>query len=463
MNLTLEEIVEHVGGKLRGPAAASVRGYSIDSRTMKRGELFFAIKGPRFDGHEFVAQAAQRGAAGVVVSAAVPSVDSLARIEVSSTRDALQTLARVVRRLWGRPVIAVTGSVGKTTTKAMIAAVLGRRFTVFRSVGNMNNEYGLPLCLLRIEKYHELAVLELGMSAVGEIAKLASIAEPNEGVVTNVNPVHMEFFESIDEIARAKAELLDGLVGDRRAYLNYDDSRVRSMARRFDGNIVTYGIRSAAAFRVTRIENLGLEGTGFSVRHGRRNVNFVLPMLGDHNVSNATAAVAVALTHGLSWDDARLAVEGMAPERMRGEVITFREGFAVIDDSYNSNPKALTEMIRLLGKMVGFGRKILVAGEMLELGKTSAELHATCGKEAVKAGIDLIVGVSGDAKELLAGAAAAGADQSRLRFARNAVDAGDYLVQTVKKDDLVLLKGSRGIRLEQALDTLRLSFSSLEP
>ena len=463
MNLTLEEIAEHVGGKLRGPTAASVRGYSIDSRTMKRGELFFAIKGPRFDGHEFVAQAAQRGAAGIVVSAAVPSVDSLARIEVSSTRDALQTLARVVRRLWGRPVIAVTGSVGKTTTKEMIAAVLGRRFTVFRSVGNMNNEYGLPLCLLRIEKYHELAVLELGMSAVGEIAKLASIAEPNEGVVTNVNPVHMEFFESIDEIARAKAELLDGLVGDRRAYLNYDDSRVRSMARRFDGDIVTYGIRSAAAFRVTRIENLGLEATGFSVRHGRRNVNFVLPMLGDHNVSNATAAVAVALTHGLSWDDARLAVEGMAPERMRGEVITFREGFAVIDDSYNSNPKALTEMIRLLGKMVGFGRKILVAGEMLELGKTSAELHATCGKEAAKAGIDLIVGVSGDAKELIAGAAAAGADQSRLRFVRNAVDAGDYLVQTVKKDDLVLLKGSRGIRLEQALDTLRLSFSSLEP
>ena len=463
MNLTLEEIAEHVSGQLRGPAATCVRGYSIDSRTMKRGDLFFAIKGPRFDGHEFVAQAAQRGAAGIVVSDAVPSVEDLARIEVSSTRDALQTLARAVRRLWGRPVIAVTGSVGKTTTKEMIAAVLGRRFTVFRSVGNMNNEYGLPLCLLRIEKYHELAVVELGMSAVGEIAKLASIAEPNEGVVTNVNPVHMEFFESIDEIARAKAELLDGLVGDRRAYLNYDDSRVRSMARRFDGDIVTYGIRSAAAFRVTRIENLGLAGTGFSVRHGRRNVNFVLPMLGDHNVSNATAAVAVALTHGLSWDDARLAIEGMAPERMRGEVITFREGFAVIDDSYNSNPKALTEMIRLLGKMVGFGRKILVAGEMLELGKTSAELHATCGKEAVKAGIDLIVGVSGDAKELISGAAAAGADQSRLRFARNAVDAGDYLVQTVKKDDLVLLKGSRGIRLEQALDTLRLSFSSLEP
>ena len=463
MNLTLEEIAEHVSGKLRGLGAASVRGYSIDSRTMKRGDLFFAIKGPRFDGHEFVAQAAQLGAAGIVVSAAVPSVEGLARIEVSSTRDALQTLALAVRRLWGRPVIAVTGSVGKTTTKEMIAAVLGRRFTVFRSVGNMNNEYGLPLCLLRIEKYHELAVLELGMSAVGEIAKLASIAEPNEGVVTNVNPVHMEFFESIDEIARAKAELLDGLVGDRRAYLNYDDSRVRSMARRFDGDIVTYAIRSAAAFRVTRIENLGLEGTGFTIRHGRRNVNFVLPMLGDHNVSNATAAVAVALAHGLNWDDARLAVEGMAPERMRGEVITFREGFAVIDDSYNSNPKALTEMIRLLGKMVGFGRKILVAGEMLELGKTSAELHAACGKEAVKAGIDLIVGVSGDAKELIGGAAAAGADQSRLRFTRNAVDAGDYLVQTVKKDDLVLLKGSRGIRLEQALDTLRLSFSSLEP
>jgi UDP-N-acetylmuramoyl-tripeptide--D-alanyl-D-alanine ligase len=463
MNLTLEEIAGHVEGRLYGPATAGVRGYSIDSRTLKRGELFFAIKGPRFDGHEFVAQAAQRGAAGVVVSDAVPSIDGLARIEVASTLVAIQKLARAVRRLWGRPIIAVTGSVGKTTTKEMIAAVLGRRFTVFRSVGNLNNEYGLPLCLLRIEKYHELAVLEMGMSAAGEIATLASIAEPNEGIVTNVNPVHMEFFESIDDIARAKAELLDGLVGDRRAYLNYDDSRVRSMARRFDGDIVTYGIRSAAAFRVIQIENLGLEGTGFTVRHGRRRVNFVLPLLGDHNVSNATAAISVALTHGLSWDDARLAVEGMAPERMRGEVIPFRDGFAVIDDSYNSNPRALTEMIRLLGKMVGFGRKILVAGEMLELGETSGESHAACGREAVKAGIDLIVGVSGDAKELIAGAAAAGADQSRLRFVRDAVDAGDYLVQTVKKDDLVLLKGSRRVRLEQVLDSLRLSFSSLEP
>lgn len=463
MNLTLEEITEHVGGRLHGAGTADVRGYSIDSRTIKRGELFFAIKGPRFDGHEFVEQAAQRNAAGIVVSEAVPSVNSLARIEVSSTRDALQTLARAVRRLWSRPVIAVTGSIGKTTTKEMIAALLGRRFTVFRSVGNMNNEFGLPLCLLRIEKYHELAVLEMGMSALGEIAKLASIAEPNEGVITNVNPVHMEFFKSIDDVALAKAELLNGLVGNRRAYLNYDDSRVRSMARYFNGDIVTYGIRSPAAFRVTRIENLGLEGTGFTVRHGRRNVNFVLPMLGDHNVSNATAAITVALTHGLTWDEARLAIEGMAPERMRGEVILFREGFAVIDDSYNSNPKALTEMIRLLGKMGGFSRKILVAGEMLELGKTGAELHALCGKEAVKAGIDLIVGVSGNAKELINGAATAGADQSRLRFVRDAVDAGDYLVQTLQKDDLVLLKGSRGVRLEQALDTLRLSFSSLEP
>ena len=463
MNLTLEKVAEHVGGRLIGSGPNRVHGYSIDSRTIKAGELFFALNGPRSDGHDFIAQAAQRGAAGAVVSRVGQDLGTLPRIEVSSTMDALHELARAVRKLWGRPIIAVTGSVGKTTTKEMIAAILGKKFNIFRSVGNMNNEYGLPLCLLRVEKYQDLAVLEMGMSAAGEIAKLASIAEPNEGVITNVNPVHMEFFNSISGIAKAKAELLGGLVGQRRAYLNYDDPRVRSMARQFDGEIVTYGVRSPARFRVTRVENLGLEGSGFTVRYRNRNINLVLPLLGDHNISNAAAAISVALTHGLNWDDARLALEEMTPSKMRGAVIRFCKGFTVIDDSYNSNPKALTEMIRLLGSMAWPGRRILVAGEMLELGKMSAQLHAACGKEAMKAGFDLIVGVAGEAKALLNGAAEAGAEAKRLHFVRDVVEVGDFLTQTLKKDDLVLLKGSRGVRLEQALDTLRLNFRSLEP
>jgi UDP-N-acetylmuramoyl-tripeptide--D-alanyl-D-alanine ligase len=460
MNLTLEEINAAVGGTLEGPGNLKVKGYSIDSRTLKPGELFIAIKGPRFDGHQFVQQAIEKKAAAVVVeqkAAVTPS------IRVTSTIEALQNLARDVRRKWGMPIIGVTGSAGKTTTKEMVAAVLGKKFTVLRSVGNLNNEFGLPLCLLRVERYQTIGVLEMGMSAKGEIRKLASIAEPNEGVVTNVNPVHLEFFKSVDEIAVAKAELIQGLHDPKVAYLNNDDTRVRAMSHGFTGKVVTYGVKSAATFGAQRMRDLGLDGTAFTVRHAGKDYEFVLPLLGQHNVANAVAAIAVGATHEVPWDDMREAIGEMKPEKMRGEVIKFREGFAVIDDSYNSNPKALSEMIRFIGRVPGFQRKIVVAGEMLELGPEGTELHRDCGREAARAGLALVVAVQGRAKEILDGAREAGMDLSRLKYVRDAVQAGDVLARTVKKGDLVLIKGSRGVRLEQAINTLRAAFSSLEP
>jgi UDP-N-acetylmuramoyl-tripeptide--D-alanyl-D-alanine ligase len=465
MNLTLDEISMAVDGKLDGNGAVKVKGYSIDSRTINAGELFVAIKGPKFDGHAFVSQVLEKKAAAVVVDQSWQASGPLpgALIRVRSTIDALQDLARNVRRRWGVPIIGVTGSAGKTTTKEMIAAVLSKKFTVLRTVGNLNNEFGLPLCLLRAEKYQTIGVLEMGMSAKGEIRKLATIAEPNQGVVTNVNPVHLEFFKSVDEIAEAKAELIEGLVEPAIAYLNNDDSRVRGMARKFTGRIVTYGMKSVAAFKVQQVQDLGLNGTAFTVHHGRREVNFVLPLLGQHNVINALAAIAVGVTNEVSWEEAGEAISEMKPEKMRGVVVKFREGFTVIDDSYNSNPRALTEMIRFTGKLQGFQRKIIVAGEMLELGSEGPELHKGCGREAARSGAELIVGVQGMAKEILDGARETGMDVSRLRFVRDSIDAGDLLARTVRKGDVVLLKGSRGVKLEQALNTLRAAFSSLEP
>src|SRR6266478_952183 len=461
MNLSLEEISKAVGGTLDGPGNVKVRGYSIDTRTLNPGELFFAIKGPRFDGHEFLEQAFEKKAAAAVVEG--ERVSAQPTIRVKSTIEALQALARDVRRRWGAPLIGVTGSAGKTTTKEMIATVLGKKFTVLRSVGNLNNEFGLPLCLLRAERYQNIGVREMGMSAKGEIRKLASIAEPNEGVVTNVNPVHLEFFKSVDEIAEAKAELLEGLHEPRVAYLNNDDPRVRAMARNFAGKVITYGVKSVAAFKVQQIQDLGLEGTAFIVHHGRRDVNFVLPLLGQHNVINALAAIAVGVTHEVPWEQIREAVSEMKPEKMRGQVIKFREGFAAIDDSYNSNPRALSEMIRFIGRLQGYQRKILVAGEMLELGPEGPELHRNCGREAARAGLELIVAVQGQAKEILEGALEAGMDRSRLKFMRDALQTGDLLARTLKKGDVVLLKGSRGVKIEQALNTLRAAFSSMEP
>src|SRR5215468_10678533 len=325
MNLTLDEISKAIGGMIEGPGNVKVRGYSIDTRTLNAGELFFAIKGPRFDGHQFTQQALDKKAAAVVVQEGPKSVSG-ATIRVSSTIASLQNLAREVRRRWGMPIVGVTGSAGKTTTKEMIAAVLGKKFTVLRTVGNLNNEFGLPLCLLRAEKYQTIGVLEMGMSAKGEISKLASIAEPNEGVVTNVNPVHLEFFKSVDEIAEAKAELIQGLHDPKVAYLNNDDSRVRAMSRNFSGKVVTYGVKSAAAFRVQQMQDLGLDGTAFTIHHGRHDEQFVLPLLGQHNVANAVAAIAVGVTHEIPWDQIREAVRDMTPEKMRGQVIKFREG-----------------------------------------------------------------------------------------------------------------------------------------
>ena len=465
MNLTLDEITKAVTGRFEGTAAETkVRGYSIDSRTMSAGELFFAIKGPRFDGHDFVGQVLEKKAAAAVVDERWKPSAGLTSpvIRVKSTDLALQDLARDVRRRWGMPIVGITGSAGKTTTKELTAAILGKKYTVLRSVGNLNNSYGLPLAMLRVERYQSFGVLEMGMSAKGEIRQLASIAEPNQGVVTNVNPVHLEFFKSVDEIAEAKAELIEGLHEPRIAYLNNDDSRVRAMARKFTGKIVTYGVKSVASFKVQQFQDLGLDGSAFTVHHGRRDVNFVLPLLGTHNVANALAAIAVGITNEVSWDQAREAVAEMKPEKMRGVVVKFREGFVVIDDSYNSNPKALTEMIRFVGRLQGVQRKIIVAGEMLELGPEGAEMHRACGREAAKAGAALIVGVQGQGNEFVSGAQEAGADLSRLKFVRDAVQAGDFLARTVHKGDVVLIKGSRGVKLEQALNTLRAQFSSME-
>jgi UDP-N-acetylmuramoyl-tripeptide--D-alanyl-D-alanine ligase len=462
MNLRLDEIARAVGGATAGPADVKVKGYSIDTRTLKAGELFFAIRGPRFDGHDFVQQAIERNAAGAVIERDIQAPPGFGAIRVASTLAALQGLANVVRRKWAGTIIGVTGSAGKTTTREMVAAVLDRKFTVLRSVGNLNNEFGLPLCLLRVEPSHQVAVLEMGMSAKGEIRRLAQIAEPNEGVITNVNPVHLEFFDSLDGIAEAKAELLEGLIEPRVAYLNNDDLRVRAMASKFSGRVVSFGIESEAGFRARQVRDLGLGGSAFIVQHEGRDTEFVLPLLGAHNVANALAAIAVGISHGLSWDDVRGAVGGMKPENKRGEVVKFKEGFAVIDDSYNSNPKALTEMIRFLGKLNGYKRKIIVAGEMLELGPAAAELHRACGSEAAHAGAALIIGVQGEARSILDGARKAGVEEQRLRFAADAAEAGDLLVREVRNGDVILVKGSRGVKLERVLDALRAAHPGME-
>jgi UDP-N-acetylmuramoyl-tripeptide--D-alanyl-D-alanine ligase len=281
-------------------------------------------------------------------------------------------------------------------------------------------------------------------------------------LITNVNPVHLEFFRSVDEIAEAKAELIEGLFEPRTAFLNNDDSRVRAMASRFNGRIVTFGVKTAAAYKVSNIQDLGIDGSTFTVHHGRRDVHFALPMFGTHNISNALAAITVGASHEVPWNEIQAAIAELKPEKMRGQVTRFREGLSAIDDSYNSNPRALTEMIRFIGKLQGFSRKIIVAGEMLELGTESAELHQACGREAAEAGADFVIGVQGMASEILAGARAAGIPEEKLKFMADASEAGEFLAQTARSGDVILIKGSRGVKLEKAMNALRARFASLE-
>jgi UDP-N-acetylmuramoyl-tripeptide--D-alanyl-D-alanine ligase len=441
-----------MGGSGRFRRDVMAQGYSIDSRTVRPGELFFAVKGERLDGHDFVGQALERGAVAAVIRADrrayFPPRAHL--IAVEDTLAALQKLAAAVRRAWGKPVVGITGSAGKTTTKEAIAHLLATRFRVHKSEGNLNNHFGLPLMLLRLEPEHEVAVIEMGMSHLGEIRELARLAQPETGVVTCVAPVHLEFFSSVAEIARAKRELIEGLPGDGTAVLNADDEHVSQFGRGFPGKVVTFGVRNPASVRAEKIELRGAQGSAFEIVAGGSREPAVLPLVGAHNVPNALAAVAVALEQGIALVEAATALGGLAPAEKRGQIVEVG-GATVINDCYNSNPKALDAMVDALLGMPA-KRRIVIAGEMLELGPTGPELHRECGRRMAERGVDALVGVRGAAESMAQGARQAGL---RAEFVETPEEAGEWLAREARAGDAVLLKASRGVRLERALERWR--------
>ncbi|HKM89850.1 MAG TPA: UDP-N-acetylmuramoyl-tripeptide--D-alanyl-D-alanine ligase [Candidatus Acidoferrales bacterium] len=479
MDWTLEQAARALGVSFAGSRetaglAACIAGVSIDSRSVARGELFFAVRGERHDAHEFVAAALGAGAVAAVVSAQrAGEYDPALRPRLLCVDDplaALQRLAREWRMEWARRaagrgatrrrVAGVTGSVGKTTTKEILAALLGTRFGTLKSTGNLNNLYGVPLTLARLGEEHEAAVVEMGMSRSGEIARLAWMARPEVGVVTRVAPVHLEFFGSVEEIAAAKRELIEGLCGeDPVAVLNADDPRVAAFAEvmetRVPGRVITFGESPDADFRATRITERGLDGTDLEFDCTEGTATLRIPLVGRHNALDALAALAAASCWGIGVEDARRAFGGLSPGTMRGEVVRFEAGFTVINDCYNSSPAALAAVLPTLAHTPGFGRRILVAGEMLELGPRSPQLHREAGAQAAAFGnIDWIIGVQGDAEELLRGAAAAGHPRSQERFFPGAGEAAEFFSGFAAPGDLVLLKGSRSVHLERVMETL---------
>jgi UDP-N-acetylmuramoyl-tripeptide--D-alanyl-D-alanine ligase len=470
MNLTLAEAAMGAGAVLEAPSsvpnegALVATGYSIDSRTVAPGELFFAVRGERLDGHDFVAAAFERGAVAALVSraraASLPDA-ALAHplLIAEDSLLALQSLAAHVRRQWGRLVVAITGSAGKTTTKEAVAAALGAKFNVLKSQGNLNNAFGLPLQLLRLTPEHEVAVIEMGMNHSGEIAALARIATPDWGVITNVGTAHIENFkEGQAGIARAKFELIAALPANGVAFLNVDDAYAAQFGRNFQGRVVYFGSGPCANPQIVSVAE-DLKGLHIRYRADGHEGKFTLHMLGAHNASNAMAGLAVALEASVDLKAAVKAIASLRAGDKRGQLIEIG-GAIILNDSYNSNPEALRSMIRTLAARPAEGRRILVAGEMLEMGKHGPALHIACGRAAAEAGLDLVVAVQGNAEHLATAACAGGVPAV---FLRDAETAGLWLAQNLRAGDVVLVKASRGVHLERAIEAVQRHFALLPP
>ena len=453
-----EPMLADIGPEL--DAMAGVAGYSIDSRTIRPGELFFAIHGPRHDGHDHVAAALGRGALAAVVSSSrarrFPNALRGFCLVADDTLLALHQLAHAMRDSWGKKIAGVTGSVGKTTTKEILAALLGAKLRILKSEGNFNNAYGLPLTLFRLEDEHDAAVLEMGMSRRYELKELAAIAKPDVGVVTRVAPAHLEFFASVEEIALAKRELIEGLNGrDSVAVLNADDPLVAAFASHAPGRVLTYGIDNAAEYRAEAIEDRGALGSAFVLVENGKRTRLELALPGRHVIANALAALAAASVWGIGAAEAQTVFRLLHAPAMRGELLRFSNGAALINDSYNSSPAALHAMIKVLAATPNYRRRILAAGEMRELGATSPQLHHEAGKFAAQTGrIDWVIGVEGDAAQIVEGAVAAGVPRSQTKLFVSSEEAAKFLAGFVASGDLLLVKGSRGVKMERIVESL---------
>ena len=459
-----------------------IRDFSIDSRSVKSGELFFALSqadyaragfnGTFADAHEFIADAFDRGAIAAVGRAERINSDEKLRqlrnrlLLVDDAIAALQTLARRVYEAWGRPVIGITGSAGKTTAKELTAQVLsgaGRR--VLKSERNYNNGLGLPLSVLRMVSEgqspmeFDVAVLEMGMSSpTHEIRRLVEITPPDIGVELMVAPVHLEYLGSLENIAAAKAELIDGLKPNGVAVLNADDELVIKMRNRHDGRTLTFGIEHPSDVTATEIDTSKLGLINFQLQTPLGKAPAVLPMSGRHNLMNALAAAAVGTCFELTPAQIADALKDARPPAMRGATLEFAAGFKVVDDSYNSNPRSLLSMVRtIVDASSGSKRRIVIAGEMLELGPDAAELHREVGREIARLGVDVVWGVRGLAEQLVAGSREAGLKQTR--FFNNSDEAAAAIVDEIVAGDLVLIKGSRGVATDKVVSAIRKSFA----
>jgi len=460
IRLTAEWVAAAMGATVAsGGLQTEFSGVSIDTRTLRAGELYFGIRGDRYDGADFASAAIERGAAGVVVPRGRTFDASRAVVmEVDDTTVALQTLAHATRKSSGTKVVAITGSAGKTTTKEVTAEFLGTAYRVIRNRGNLNNHIGLPLSLMELTARPDVAVVELGMNHAGEISTLVRIAEPDVRVWTNVGEAHLGFFASIDTIADAKAEILESASPNTLLVANADDDRVAARSKGFAGRVTTFGIDRRADVHADAVVDRGIDGTSARVTTPMGSFDLVTPLIGRGNLANVLAATAVGIHFDIPLETIAERAALLKPAHHRGDVVRLSRGVVVIDDSYNANPTATRRALETLSASETAGRRVAVLGEMLELGDRSIALHRTLGQEIKR--VDDVVAIGGPAAQELAEAAViSGFILGDVHYFKTSGEAADAWATYVHDGDLVLVKGSRGIRTDIVVDRLKAEFA----
>ena len=461
MILTIEEVLKATGGKLlQGRGNLLFQGVSTDSRTVAEGELFVALKGPRFDGHHYAVEALAKKAGGVLIEEdQVGDIRwngyrSRAVIAVKDTLSALGDMARDWRRKYGTPVVALTGSNGKTTTKEMIAACLGTTFPILKTEGNLNNLIGVPLTLLTLTEKERVVILEMGMNVPGEIRRLAEMAEPDVGLITNIQKVHLEGMGSLERLKEEKGELFRKMRRDGTILVNQDDPRVIELARDYPGQKITFGIEHPAEVMAKEIRLRGAEGTSFTLILEEEAMEIRLRLLGRQFVPNALCAMAIACLFGVEVKQAKEAIESLQPFPMRMEVVSLKGGKTLINDAYNANPYSMELALETLAEVKGKGRAIAVLGDMLELGSFTKEAHEQLGEKVSELSIDFLLALGEEAPIVVESAIRHGFPMERAKVMESYSEAVFQLRQMIQSGDWILVKGSRRMGMERIAESL---------
>jgi UDP-N-acetylmuramoyl-tripeptide--D-alanyl-D-alanine ligase len=460
--ITLDELTKVVCGEIQsGPYAENwlVQGISIDSRNIEKGNLFIAVPGERFDGHQFVNEASDKDAMAVVIAKekmhaiTAEIFNKTAVILVDDTKKALRDIAGWYRQKFDLPTVAVTGTNGKTTTKDMIAEVLSSKFKIVKSPQSYNNLVGVPLTLFQLNSSSEALVLELGMSSPGEIGILTRLSNPNVGVITNIGPAHLESMESLEKIARAKFELPDNMSSTKTLVLNADDHILvnRIKQRKTDETVISFGIKKKADFSADKIEANGDGNVSFRVN---KSILINLRLIGWHNVYNALAAFAVGNLLGVDQQKIKESLEKCTPSKLRMELIQIGN-IRVINDSYNANPVSMEKALETLKNMKSPGRKVAVLGDMLELGEEALDLHLEVGRKVAQSEVDLLLTVGTLARFIGEGAKEAEMSPQAILSFENNRHVSFYLLENLKDGDLILVKGSRKMKTEEIVLSLK--------